>query len=63
MLIVNKPSTKSLMVSLRVILVNNDSHQEAATRGVLYKKMFLEISQNSQEKTCAIVSFLIKLQA
>ena len=26
------------------------------------KKMFLEISQNSQENTCARVSFLIKLQ-
>ena len=25
--------------------------------------MFLEISQNSQENTCARVSFLIKLQA
>ena len=27
------------------------------------KKVFLEISQNSQENTCAIVYFLIKLQA
>ena len=27
------------------------------------EKMFLEISQNSQENTCARVSFLIKLQA
>ena len=26
------------------------------------KKVFLEISQNSQENTCARVSFLIKLQ-
>ena len=33
---------------------------EAATRGVLWKKVFLEISQNSQENTCARVSFLIK---
>ena len=31
---------------------------EAATRGVLCKKVFLEISQNSQENTCARVSFL-----
>ena len=30
----------------------------AATRGVLQKKVFLEISQNSQENTCAWVSFL-----
>ena len=27
------------------------------------KKVFLEVSQNSQENTCARVSFLIKLQA
>ena len=27
------------------------------------KKVFLKISQNSQENTCATVSFLIKLQA
>ena len=36
---------------------------EAATRGVLWKKVFLEILQNSQENTCTRVSFLIKLQA
>ena len=36
---------------------------EAATRGFLCKKVFLQISQNSQENTCARVSFLIKLQA
>ena len=33
---------------------------EPATRGVLQKKAFLKISQNSQENTCARVSFLIK---
>ena len=32
-------------------------------RGVLWKKVLLEVSQNSQENTCARVSFLIKLQA
>ena len=36
---------------------------EAATGGVLYKKMFLKSSQNSQENTYARVSFLINLQA
>ena len=36
---------------------------EAATGGVLWKKVFLKISQNSQENTCAGVSLLIKLQA
>ena len=35
----------------------------AATRDVLSEKVFLEISQNSQENICARVSFLIKLQA
>ena len=29
---------------------------------VFYEKVFLEISQNSQENTCARVSFQIKLQ-
>ena len=36
---------------------------EAVAQSCSVKKVFLEISQNSQEKTCARVSFLIKLQA
>ena len=36
---------------------------EAVTQRCSVKKVFLEISQNSQENTCARVSFLIKLQA
>ena len=36
---------------------------EAVTQRCSLKKMFLEISQNSQGNTCARVSFLIKLQA
>ena len=35
---------------------------EVATGGVLEIKVFLEVSQNSQENTCSGVSFLIKLQ-
>ena len=35
---------------------------EAVVRGCSVKKLFLEISQNSQEDTCARVSFLINLQ-
>ena len=35
---------------------------EAVDRRCSVKKVFLEISQNSQENTCARVSFLIKLQ-
>ena len=36
---------------------------EAVARRCSVKRLFLEISQNSQENTCAIVSFLTKLQA
>ena len=36
---------------------------EAATRGVLKINVLLKISQNSEENTCARVSFLIKLRA
>ena len=39
-------------MSLSMIL-NPFVKTEAATRGVLWKKVFLEISQNSQENTCA----------
>ena len=36
---------------------------ETATRMCSIKKVFLQISQNSQENSCVKVSFLIKLQA
>ena len=36
---------------------------EAVAQRCPVKKVFLEISQNSQENTCARVSFLIKLEA
>ena len=36
---------------------------EALTHWCSVKKVFLEISQNPQENTCARISFLIKLQA
>ena len=36
---------------------------EAANGDILYKKVFLKISYNSQENTCTRVFFLIKLQA
>ena len=35
---------------------------EAVAQGCSVKKVFLEILQNSQENTCARVSFSIKLQ-
>ena len=49
-----------LLVGKRCYHLKNS---EAATRGVLRKKVFLEILQTSQENTCARASFLIKLQA
>ena len=36
---------------------------EAVTRRCFVKEVFFEISQNSQENTCARASFSIKLQA
>ena len=44
-----------------IILYRNTA--ETAIRGVLWKKVFSEIAQNSKENTFARVSFLIKLQA
>ena len=35
---------------------------EAVVQTCSVKKVFLEISQNAQENTCARVSFLVKLQ-
>ena len=39
------------------------ANSEAVVRKCSIKKVFLEISQNSQENTCARGSFVIKLQA
>ena len=36
---------------------------KAVAQSCSVKKVFLEISQNSQENTCARVCYLIKLQA
>ena len=56
----------SITDSTTVIITQRDDLKElfgeAAIRGVLQEKVFLEISQNPQENTCARVSFLIKLQ-
>ena len=49
-------STK-VIILIRLIRVRS-SHQRCSM-----EKVLLEISQNSQENTCARVSFLIKLQA
>ena len=39
------------------------SNEEPVAQRCSMKKVFLEISQNSQGNTCARVLFLIKLQA
>ena len=44
-------------------LPDGDLLLEAVVQGCSVKKVFLEVWQNSQENTCAKVSFLIKLQA
>ena len=64
------------MINLNVIitfmlqLFNNNRetlakhvHAEAVVQRCSVKKVFLEISQNSQENTCTRVSFSIKLQS
>ena len=46
-----------------IYLINIGEHYpEAVSRRCSVKKVFLEISQNSQKNTCARVSFSIKLQ-
>ena len=56
-----KPFIKFLTRSLiKAIFIEHST--EAAARRCSVKYVFLEISQNSQENTCARVSFLIKLK-
>ena len=47
----------SVIIHIIIAILVTEPHSEAATRGVLRKKVFLEISQNSQENTCARVFF------
>ena len=48
-----------------MFMIRRNRHRvlEAVVQRCSVKKVFLEISQNSPESTCARVSFLIKLQA
>ena len=61
-LICNLSENKCLKLS-SVIKKKGMNCIEAVFRRCSVKKVFLEISQNSQENTCVRVSFLIKLQA
>ena len=55
--------TTAMLDCRRMAIIWSGKQTEAATRGFLCKKVFLEISQNLQENSCDRVSFLIKLQA
>ena len=50
-----------LNLLLNVVKVNKKSTTDAAARRCFSKKMFLKISQNSQENTCARISFFNKV--
>ena len=56
---ITKPVMTIKVIIMRVIVRR---YSEAVAQRCSVKNVFLEISQNSQENTCARVSFLIKLQ-
>ena len=51
------------LTSTEQLSIERPLHRKAATGGVLLEKVFLEISQDSQENTCGKVPFLIRMQA
>ena len=57
----------ALCLGAHILLLNWKHILELCSEAVVHrssvKKVFLEISRNSQKNTCARVSFLIKLQA
>ena len=52
----------NIIIFILIMVVFAKTFIAAVVQMCFVKKMFLEISQNSQENTCARVSFLIKLQ-
>ena len=55
---VNYPSYVAVIVDTGCVFeVNPPIYIEEAARGIIQKKVFLKISSNSQENTCARVSF------
>ena len=55
---------KTKIIYIKVNVENgNVEGTEAVVRRCSAKKVFLKVSQNSQENACARVSFLIKFQA
>ena len=59
-MILCKPCTRT---HCEIFISEYSGNTEAAARRCSVEKVFLKISQNSPENTCARVSFLIKLQA
>ena len=56
--------TSSLKIEIAMLMsVQQCVISKVVVRRCSAKKVFLEISQNSQENTCDRISFLIKLQA
>ena len=53
----------SFIIALSVYIKGIWRYSEAPTRGVLWKNCSWEFRKNSEENTCARVSFLNKLQA
>ena len=49
--------SKFFAINLQETSLHIQKQSETATRGVLWKKVLLEISQNSQENPCAKVFF------
>ena len=55
-------STNTSFFRITDIFLKTDDPTEAARRGVLQKMVLLRVSQNSQENTCARVSFFNKVK-
>ena len=48
-------------IDVKILYGSSHPSETTITGGALWKKAVLEISQNSQENTCARVCFLVKL--
>ena len=57
-----KENVSKLIFIATIQLIKNSNRFRSSHQRCSIKKVFLEISQSSQENTCARVSFLIKLQ-
>ena len=62
-MIINPDKFQAIILDKKKSNLTNTLLTEAVVRRCSVKKVFLEMSQNSQKNTCARVSFLIKLLA